>query len=56
VKQLHSLTLGEFGSDSEALHNPRMFMWNAAKKLLLLPATTYINEEENYYNHKDFFQ
>jgi uncharacterized secreted protein with C-terminal beta-propeller domain len=26
-KQKYSYTLGEYGSYSEALNNPRMFMW-----------------------------
>ena len=56
VKQLHTLTLGEYGSDSPALRNPRAFVWNKAKNILLIPATTYINDKENYYTHKDFAQ
>ncbi|MCT4617467.1 MAG: beta-propeller domain-containing protein [Candidatus Gracilibacteria bacterium] len=54
-KQKHSLTLGQNGSYSEALNNPRMFMWNAAKNTLLLPATLYKNDDDDMYNRKDYF-
>jgi len=54
-KQKHSLTLGENGSNSEALRNPRMFMWNAAKNTLLLPATLYKNDADDMYKRKDYF-
>ena len=55
VKQLHSYTMGENGSYSEALNNPRMFVWNAAKKLLLLPVNLYKNDTEDIYKRTDFF-
>lgn len=38
-KQLSTLSLGDAGSSSEVLHNPRLFVWNATKHLLFLPAT-----------------
>jgi len=56
IKQLYSLVLGDSGSKTEAMENPRMFMWNASKKLLLLPATLYKNESKDSYKHVDFFQ
>lgn len=56
VKQLHTKTFGEAGSYSEALYNPRMFVWNKTKKLLLLPATLYKNDAVDIYKRVDFFQ
>lgn len=41
VEQLYTETLWGKGSYSEALHNPRMFIWNQSKNTLLLPATLY---------------
>jgi len=38
----------EFGGDmsySPSLHNPRMFVWNIAKKDLLMPLFAYVNQE-----------
>ncbi|MDD3646476.1 MAG: beta-propeller domain-containing protein [Candidatus Gracilibacteria bacterium] len=55
VKQAYSLALGDSGSYSEALNNPRLFMWNASKNTLLLPAQIYINESKTSYNHIDYF-
>ncbi len=56
IKQLYSLVLGDSWSRTEAMDNPRMFMWNKTKKLLLLPATLYKNESKDSYKHIDFFQ
>ena len=56
VKQLSSLVLWDAWSYTEALNNPRMFMWNKNKKLLLLPVTLYKNESKDSYKHIDFFQ
>ncbi len=56
VKQLQSLVLWESWSYSEALNNPRMFIWDSVKKLLLLPAQLYYNYPESTYKRKDFFQ
>jgi hypothetical protein len=56
VKQLHSLTLWEYGSYSEALNNPRMFMWKPANNKLFLPVTLYKNDVYDQYKHLDFFQ
>lgn len=55
VKQLQTTTFGENGSYSEALHNPRMFVWNASKKTLLLPSTLYVNDPLQEYQRIDFF-
>jgi hypothetical protein len=38
------------------MRNPRMFMWNKNKKLLLLPATIYKNQSKDSYKPIDFFQ
>jgi len=56
VKQKYSKTLGEYGSYSEALSNPRMFMWKNNDNKLFLPATLYTNYSEDIYRQKDFFQ
>ena len=55
VKQKYSTTLGETSSYSEALDNPRMFMWNKWKNNLLLPVTLYKNDKTNIYRNIDFF-
>ena len=56
VKQQYSYTLWEYGSYSEALDNPRMFMWKANNNKLFLPVTLYNNYPSDIYRHKDFFQ
>jgi len=55
VKQLQTLTMWENGSYSEALHNPRMFVWNSAKKTLLIPASLYVNDPLQEYQRIDFY-
>lgn len=55
VKQLQTLTLWENWSSSEALSNPRMFVWNKAKNTLLLPVTLYKNDSVDTYKRIDFF-
>ncbi len=55
VKQKFTKTLWDSWSRSEALHNPRMFMWNSNKNILLLPSTIYTNENKKSYKHIDFF-
>jgi len=54
VEQLYSETLGWKWSYSEALNNPRMFIWNKNRKTLLLPVTLYEKDEQwitqDYYN------
>ncbi len=47
VEQLYTKTLGGKWSYSEALNNPRMFVWNPNRKTLLLPATLY-DRDDNY--------
>lgn len=37
VKQLFTQTRGSRGSDSEALYNPRMFVWDKDRQMLVLP-------------------
>ncbi len=56
VKQKYSQTLWEYGSYSEALDNPRMFMWKAADNKLFLPVSLYTNDKVDMYTQKDFFQ
>ena len=56
VKQVFSKTLWDAWSNSEAEYNPRMFMWNSDKKLLLLPATLYTKFSKTDYRNKDYFQ
>jgi inhibitor of cysteine peptidase len=55
VKQKYTKTFWDSWSSSDALHNPRMFMWNSNKNLLLLPASIYTNESKDSYKHVDFF-
>lgn len=49
------MSFGSAGSYSEALNNPRMFIWNASKKLLLLPSTLYSSKPATPYQYTDFF-
>lgn len=57
-KQLSTLTLGDQGSNSEVLNNPRLFTWYAKKNLLFLPATlmTSANDKTDTYRSKDAWQ
>lgn len=55
VKQQHTLTIWDVWSYSEALNNPRMFVWNDTKKLLFLPANIYGSYDETTYKYKDFY-
>jgi hypothetical protein len=38
------------------MRNPRMFIFNKAKKILLLPVTIQKNESKDSYKVVDFFQ
>lgn len=53
VEQLYTETLWGKWSYSEALNNPRMFVWNADKKILLLPATLY--EKDDNWRTTDYY-
>jgi hypothetical protein len=55
-KQQYSYTLWNQWSYSEALNNPRMFMWKASDNKLFLPVTLYYNDKDDMYRHIDFFQ
>ena len=55
VSQKYTKSFWDSWSNSEALRNPRMFVWNSKDNLLLLPATIYTNESKTSYNHTDFF-
>ena len=53
VEQLYTKTLWGKGSYSEALNNPRMFVWNTNRNTLLLPATLYERDDE--YRTTDYY-
>lgn len=53
VEQKYTETLGGKGSYSEALNNPRMFMWNKDRKTLLLPADVY--EKDDNWKTLDYY-
>lgn len=53
VEQLYTETLGWKWSYSEALNNPRMFVWNQDRNTLLLPATLY--EKDDSWNTLDYY-
>jgi uncharacterized secreted protein with C-terminal beta-propeller domain len=57
-KQESSLVLGDMGSSSEVLTNPRAFVWYKEKNLLLLPATlmTSAKDSNNTYLSKAAWQ
>lgn len=55
-KQKFSYTFWWNWSYSEALNNPRMFMWDKNRNKLFLPATIYKNDESDMYKKIDFFQ
>jgi inhibitor of cysteine peptidase len=57
-KQEQSLTIGDAGSSSEVLTNPRAFVWYKEKNLLLMPATVMVsaNDEADSYRSKSGFQ
>lgn len=57
-KQLKTLTVGSVGSSSDALWNPKLFTWNASKKLLMLPATVMesAGDPNDAYRSRDAFQ
>lgn len=53
VEQLYTETLGWKWSYSDALNNPRMFVWNKNRNTLLLPATLY--EKDDSWNTLDYY-
>ena len=57
-KQLSTLTLGDAGSSSDVLSNPRLFTWYAKKNLLFMPVTlmTSANDKINTYRNSDAWQ
>ncbi|MDD2907756.1 MAG: beta-propeller domain-containing protein [Candidatus Gracilibacteria bacterium] len=55
VKQKYTKTFGGNGSTSEALDNPRMFMWKASDKKLFLPVSLYQSDKTDIYRYTDFF-
>lgn len=57
-KQLSTLTLGDAGSSSDVLYNPRLFTWYAKKNLLFMPATLMTNARDirEPYRNKDAWQ
>ncbi len=56
VELLHSKILWDSRSFTEAMNNPRMFVWNRDKKLLLLPASIYTKQAKDSHRITDFFQ
>lgn len=56
VKQKYSKTWWDAWSYSEALNNPRMFMYKPSENKLFLPVTLYENAKDEEYRHIDFFQ
>jgi hypothetical protein len=56
ASQKFTKIFGNKWSHSEALSNPRMFMWNSAKKNLLLPMQIYLTDPLNSNKRIDFFQ
>lgn len=57
-KQLSTLTLGDQGSSSDVLSNPRLFVWNTDRHLLFMPATLMTNagDKNDTYRSKDAWQ
>ncbi|MDD5377130.1 MAG: beta-propeller domain-containing protein [Candidatus Gracilibacteria bacterium] len=57
-KQVSTLTLGDQGSSSDVLQDPRLFTWYAQKNLLFMPAIlmTNANDPTQPYRNKDAFQ
>lgn len=57
-KREATLTLGDAGSSSDALWNPKTFVWYKEKNLLLLPATlmTSAKDPDNAYLSARAFQ
>lgn len=52
-----TVTLGSAGSYSEALSNPRLFVWQKSKNTLYLPAQLMTSTDtKNVYNYSDVFQ
>lgn len=56
VAQKFTKTIWDNGTYSEALSNPRMFMWNSSKNTLLLPITEKISSPNDHYKIIDYFQ
>lgn len=56
VRQKYSLTMWDAWSSSEATHNPRMFMWNAKKNMLFLPAQITEKYSDDDYRNKNLDQ
>lgn len=55
-KQKYTFDLGEQGSYSDALNNPRLFVWKESSKQLFLPVTLYWKKDATSYENKDAFQ
>lgn len=53
VEQKYTKTLGGKWSYSEALSNPRMFVWNPTRRTLLLPAT--LQERDDNWRTTDYY-
>ena len=49
VEVIRSYEFTEGQAASPALYNPRMFVWNSAKNLLLLPVVSYTTDKDYNY-------
>ena len=56
VTQKYTKIFWENWSYSEAINNPRMFMWKSDENKLFLPMTLYKNDKDDYYKRTDFYQ
>ena len=56
VRQKFTETIWNKGSYTEALNNPRMFMWNSIKNTLLLPVKITKTDSENHYRQVWLYQ
>jgi len=55
IKQLYTQTIWDAWTYTEATYNPRMFIWNSAKNILLLPMTIQLNTTKTSYDVIDYF-
>lgn len=57
-KQAYSLSLWDNYSSADALHDPRLFVWDKSKKMLYLTSTLYTsaNDKNEIYRNSDVFQ
>lgn len=56
IAEKYSVTMWDRWSSSEALNNPRMFVFNKDKNLLFLPARIQENDSDDTYKTKSIYQ